>query len=365
MNSKLINKLFFIWFDNRSQSIYIERFLSYKLKKSILLTTNANNSSHIYYKHGIKIINLPIVFKLTAVTFYLSGLWKQLKTNDFDYIYLHDEAWNFTSLAVALFSKFNNKKFCIDVAVTEGKSKSLSFYFKIFIEKFVLNQASVIFFRNQFVKKALISRVGNNIIGKKSFELSNGFSKNDFYKLPGVNKRNILYIGRIIEHKGVMDLLFLAKKYNEKITFFGMFESIKFKKRFFEYIKSNNLENYISIENFTDNKTLINNFYNNHFVTILPSHTSPKWIEQFGRVLVESISAGTVAIGSNVGFIPNIVSKKCTFDEKNIDDMYRLLKYLQNPKNYSDTLTKQKIIIENFTYDKISKKVLRILNENF
>lgn len=357
-------KILFIWFDDRSQSIYFERFLSYKLEKVLLVTSNKTNTFKIYHKKGVKIINLPIVFKISAVTFYLNGLWEQLNINDFDYIYLHDEAWNFTSLVVSLFAKLKNKKFIIDVAVTEGRTKSLNFYFKNFIEKFVLNQASVIFYRNQYVKKALISRVGNNVIKQKCFELANGFSKDDYFSLPKIIKKNILYIGRIIEEKGVMDLLYFSKKYDEKITFVGEFQSKTFKDLFFKYIKVNNLETNISIKKYTDNKNIINEYYNNHFVTILPSRSTPKWVEQFGRVLIESISAETLAIGSNVGFIPNIITKECAFKEKNIDDIFRVLNLIKNPKNYSRILSNQKKIIQNYTYDRITNKVLKVVNEN-
>lgn len=42
-------------------------------------------------------------------------------------------------------------------------------------------------------------------------------------------------------------------------------------------------------------------------ISILLSHTTPVWKEQFGRVLVESMAAGTPVIGSDSGAIPLVV----------------------------------------------------------
>ena len=39
----------------------------------------------------------------------------------------------------------------------------------------------------------------------------------------------------------------------------------------------------------------------------LPSHTTPRWKEQFGRVLTEAMSCGLPVIGSSSGEIPNVV----------------------------------------------------------
>ena len=42
-------------------------------------------------------------------------------------------------------------------------------------------------------------------------------------------------------------------------------------------------------------------------VLVLPSRTTPKWKEQFGRVLIEGMAAGVPLVGSTVGGIPYMV----------------------------------------------------------
>ena len=40
---------------------------------------------------------------------------------------------------------------------------------------------------------------------------------------------------------------------------------------------------------------------------VLPSHSRPNWVEQFGRILVEAMASGVPVIGSDVGEIPNVI----------------------------------------------------------
>lgn len=42
-------------------------------------------------------------------------------------------------------------------------------------------------------------------------------------------------------------------------------------------------------------------------VLVVPSRTTPKWKEQFGRVIIEGMAAGCVLIGSSSGAIPSVI----------------------------------------------------------
>jgi glycosyltransferase involved in cell wall biosynthesis len=44
-------------------------------------------------------------------------------------------------------------------------------------------------------------------------------------------------------------------------------------------------------------------------VLVLPSRTTPRWKEQFGRVLIEANACGTPVIGSDSGAIPDVVGR--------------------------------------------------------
>jgi glycosyltransferase involved in cell wall biosynthesis len=42
-------------------------------------------------------------------------------------------------------------------------------------------------------------------------------------------------------------------------------------------------------------------------VSVLPSVTTPRWKEQFGRILIESMAAGVPVVGSTCGEIPAVI----------------------------------------------------------
>ena len=46
-------------------------------------------------------------------------------------------------------------------------------------------------------------------------------------------------------------------------------------------------------------------------ILVLPSRTTPRWKEQFGRVLTEAMACGDIVIGSNSGEIPRISNVLC------------------------------------------------------
>jgi glycosyltransferase involved in cell wall biosynthesis len=44
-------------------------------------------------------------------------------------------------------------------------------------------------------------------------------------------------------------------------------------------------------------------------VLLLPSRTTPRWKEQFGRVIIEAHACGTPVIGSDSGAIPDVIEE--------------------------------------------------------
>lgn len=118
------------------------------------------------------------------------------------------------------------------------------------------------------------------------------------------------YIGRLTPEKGIEDMIYAFAGWHKPNTR--------------ALIIGNGSEDYISHLN-----ALIDKLNLNHIISIQPaikfdeipayfqlldisillSHTTPIWKEQFGRVLVESMAAGTPVIGSDSGAIPLVVGE--------------------------------------------------------
>ncbi len=49
-------------------------------------------------------------------------------------------------------------------------------------------------------------------------------------------------------------------------------------------------------------------FFRSLDVLVLPSRSTPSWVEQFGRVLIEAMATGTACLGSTSGEIPHVLA---------------------------------------------------------
>jgi glycosyltransferase involved in cell wall biosynthesis len=107
----------------------------------------------------------------------------------------------------------------------------------------------------------------------------------------------------------------------------------------------------------------MNKFYSACDITVLPSRRTPKWEEQFGRVLTESISCGTPALGSNTGMIHQIVGENWVFPEGDVRGLQELIAHLSTKQRRKELLEEQlRRVEEKFSWQTIAKTVREDLN---
>ncbi len=76
--------------------------------------------------------------------------------------------------------------------------------------------------------------------------------------------------------------------------------------------------------------TAMPDFYHTIDALVLPSRTTPRWKEQFGRVLVEAMACETPVIGSDSGEIPYVIDRDgLIFPENDTDALAAQLRRLQ------------------------------------
>jgi glycosyltransferase involved in cell wall biosynthesis len=135
----------------------------------------------------------------------------------------------------------------------------------------------------------------------------------------------VLFVGRLIEEKGILILLDAAKEWNKKITLViigtGPLE-LTIKKR---TLKKGNIK-FLGI---IDNQKLPI-YYSASDLTIVPSIHE----EGFGRVILESLACGTPVIGSNRGAIPEAMDSSVGTLIKVTDlEIKRIIEGYFNDKN--------------------------------
>ena len=116
------------------------------------------------------------------------------------------------------------------------------------------------------------------------------------------------YIGRLTPEKGIEDMIYSFAgwhKPNTRVLIIGngSEEYISHLNALIDKLNLNHIINILPAIKFDD----IPAYFQLLDISILLSHTTPIWKEQFGRVLVESMATGTPVIGSDSGAIPLVV----------------------------------------------------------
>lgn len=175
------------------------------------------------------------------------------------------------------------------------------------------------------------------------------------------------YIGRITKEKGVEDMIYALAgwdKLNTKVLIIGNGDS-EYLEELHQLIKKLNLNYIVSIHPaipFDD----IPNYFQILDISILLSHTTPIWKEQFGRVLVESMAAGTPVIGSDSGAIPLVIGRAgYIVMEKDILSIREALIEAYANKNKYEKLSKLAQIraTKHFSYTAIAEKTYDFIKE--
>ncbi|MFB4167261.1 glycosyltransferase family 4 protein [Virgibacillus sp. JSM 102003] len=162
---------------------------------------------------------------------------------------------------------------------------------------------------DEIVDKGKISVIENCV--DNQFILSDSIIDNKLSNLKSKNSIQIVYLSNMIKSKGYLDLLYSTrilaeKKVNCKVTFAGNFVTQEHKEQFFNYIKENNLQNYIEylgVVNGDDKKSLL--LEGDIFIlpTFYPQEGQPISI-------LEAMSVGMAIITTRHGGIPDVINEE-------------------------------------------------------
>ncbi|MBA3914623.1 MAG: glycosyltransferase family 4 protein, partial [Acidobacteriales bacterium] len=98
-------------------------------------------------------------------------------------------------------------------------------------------------------------------------------------------------------------------------------------------------------------------------VLVLPSHTTARWKEQFGRVLVEAMACGTVPVGSSSAEIPNVIGEAgLIFPEGDIQALAASLRVLRENAGLRQKLAAagRDRVLRHFTHRRIAEQTVNL-----
>lgn len=202
------------------------------------------------------------------------------------------------------------------------------------IKYFTLNQGDLFVTYTNIAKQALIKE---GIKESKIKVLRIGVDLERFVP----SKRNspqlltILFVGRLVEEKGVFDLFdaYLNLKKNGfgnlKLVYIG---EGNLRKSLERKIKKFNLTKEVIIKSSSYQKIPFE--YQKADLFVLPSKRINNWEEQYGMVLVEAMASGLPVIASRSGAIPEILADNgIYFSEGKVDDLTkRLITVIKKPQ---------------------------------
>lgn len=125
----------------------------------------------------------------------------------------------------------------------------------------------------------------------------------------GLNQTTIAYFGRLTPEKGLHLLIQALASMQDLNWQFLVDHFSDYRTAYTRELEAQIAAAGIShrVVYFDSNHTEMPNFMNAADIVVLPSVSTPKWKEQYGRVLPEAMACGRVVVGSDSGAIPELV----------------------------------------------------------
>jgi len=274
-----------------------------------------------------------------------------------DIVYLEEDAF---IPACAQFIKAAKKEGKKTVFFTwENIHRSYNFIYNK-IEKYCLKNADAAVAGN---KEAADILKAKGFINPVEVIPQYGLNINDFAPACGFGGgiKEVVYIGRLIEEKGIDTLIEAVSKVkgiNLNLVGTGSEEYVNSLKN---SASKHNVSERVIFHGYMD-RARLNEFIKNMQVLVLPSVTTEGWKEQFGRVLIEAFTSRIAVIGSDSGEIPNVIGDAgLVFREGNPFGLAEAIEKLNNEKLFNELIEKgYRRVSENYTNEIIAGKIIAL-----
>jgi len=245
-----------------------------------------------------------------------------------------------------------------------SKKIILSFHRTSVNSQLTLNQITEMFNENQLITKT------TTIIPMPIEEIffSDKFQKK--YEKNFSEGINFLYIGRLVEEKGIKILLdsFLklySKNINVNLQIAG---EGPLRDYILNFIKINNITNVVNLIGYVEQNNKLNTIKDSDIV-VIPSMTFSNHIEGGPLTLIEAMASSRIALVSDsIGFVDYCTDmKNCfLFKSNSSEDLFRkMLNILNLNLNEANKISENaKKMAESFSIEKISKQIVQHLFTN-
>ncbi|MFH1509337.1 MAG: glycosyltransferase family 4 protein [bacterium] len=168
----------------------------------------------------------------------------------------------------------------------------------------------------------------------------------------------LIFVGRIVETKGVSEAIEIAKKTNHKLHIFGTPEekSDYWDKKIKPYIDNKQIFHHGAVA-----REELFDYISRAKAFIFPL----QWEEPFGLVSIEAMATGTPTIALSKGALPEVIEdKKTGFLCKSLDEMIEALNKLNTIKPFDCRKRVENMFTIEKMVDNYEKLYFKILNKN-
>jgi N-acetyllactosaminide 3-alpha-galactosyltransferase len=175
--------------------------------------------------------------------------------------------------------------------------------------------------------------------------------------------RVVLFVGRLVQHKGLEEIIACANYVNAKFLICG---DGPLKNRLEREIEAQELKDKVKLLGSIDDE-LLPYYYSLCNVFVLPSHSR---LEAFGIVLLEAMACGKPIIASDIPGSREIVVEGYNgllAEPLNAMDLVEKINtILQNEKNAKEMgKNGRRLAEEKYSWDKITDEIIRVYSETF
>jgi len=288
--------------------------------------------------------------------YFTRGIIRHFKQFKPDIIHLEEEPWSLCAFQTIILKRL----FCPHSKLIFRTSLSISVKQRF---NFLASSIERITFRKSDFAFILSERAGQ-ILNQKGYNKGmmvspNGVDASIFKKMDvaelkqnlGVKNDFVIgYVGRLMQMKGLDTLLkafSMISKDNTRILLVG---SGDYKEGLLSLASELGITDrliFVGAVSAID----VPKYINCMNVLVLPSITTPLWVEFFGRVLVEAMMCEVPVIGSNSGEIPNVISDAgLVFQETDEHDLKDKLKLIIEDDELRHTLIQKGSTRASFLY---------------
>lgn len=316
----------------------------------------------LHYEPGardssLRVLSLPVAFSgRGSLFFYRSRLRRALGGWQPDLVFLDEEPWSLAALQT--FVEFRDVQ--VLFFTKENLRKSIPWPFA-HLERWVYARAAGAF---------AVSQEAEDVLRRKGFrgtirQLHHSYDPALFRLQPESERKSLKkefgipqnptvfgYFGRLTREKGTLDLVraleILIREPELPPWFFLCVGSGPAEKETREALTRLPSDRYRVLKALPHEQ--VGSLLGTVDVLVLPSRTTPRWKEQFGRVLVEAMACGAATLGSDSGEIPHLISRSgggLVFREGNAEELAACLaRLLRDPELLELHRTRGRIYVE-------------------